>query len=508
MSDPIMGVVSVKNIHVKEGHNPRTNFDPDELAALASSVDATDGLVQPLAVEPIEGKPGHYWLIDGERRWRVLSAAAEVVKVPFYVPQSENAKLAATAANVMRAKLNPIEEAHGIKAAAVLRKAKTNKEIAKATGFNEAHVAAAMRLLKLPDAIQAHIAAGYVPLDAEPNLRKLCKQSVPLAECVCELVRAEVVEGRDLVQRFGEVLVAVSQSNLEGKPTMIDFHRSMRLGDIVSDHDKYAELVQRWEKANGSEAGADPYISFSTDEIDAARAGNVLIEFPMGRARHSDYTTLFVTDEEWAVDLATRVIERRETWAKEAEERKSEAEANGGGGEEDKPEEDERTKRTKARKAREKAHEKNLAVGRALVGMRGTKNRKVNKLAWAKAAAAVVLRDNENLPAAGLGLALGQLQTVEDKHIKVTNETERKVKYASPQACRDFFWDRIEEAKTAEQVWELLGEALIAYVMVDPEAVPQSRRVNYWLKSGKDVAKVLAEPVKAVKAVKALARRA
>jgi hypothetical protein len=245
-------------------------------------------------------------------------------------------------------------------------------------------------------------------------------------------------------------------------------------------------------------------ITFTTDEVDAARAGNVLIEFPLGHYRDPSYTTRFVTDDEWAADLATRVVERRERWAKENEERENQADAGGDDGTEDKAKEDERTRRMNARKAREKAHEKNLAIGRALIAQRGAKSRKENKLAWAKAVATVVLRDNENLPAAGLGLAFGQLQTIQDKHIKVTDETERKVTYASPQACRDYFWDRVEEAKTAEHVWELLGEALIAYVMVDPDAVPQSRRVNYWLKSGQDVAKVLGGHLKSVKA---LARR-
>ncbi|HEX4732505.1 MAG TPA: ParB/RepB/Spo0J family partition protein [Solirubrobacterales bacterium] len=502
MSDPIMGVVPMTNIHVKEGHNPRTNFDPNELACLAASVEATAGLVQPLAVEPIEGKPGHYWIIDGERRWRILNAA-EVAKAPIFIPQSENAKLAASAANVMRADLNPIEEARSIKAAAVLENAKTNKEIAKATGFGEGHVAGAMRLLKLPDSVQAHIAAGYVPLDAEPNLRKASKYSVRLADSACQLVRDEVVEGRDLVSRFGEVVTAVAESDLPDRPTMIDIGRPEPLGSIVTDPDLYGDLAERSRKITGAEPGIDPVIRFGTEEVDAARAGNVLIEFPKGTDWRGDpITTLYVTDEAWAVDLATRVIERAEKQAKEEAERAEAAAAEAGGSADDaaeKAKQEERDKRKKSRKTAEAAHERNIAVGRSLMTRRGAKNRKENKLAWAKAAAVVILRDNENLPAASLGLAFEQLQTIEYKTIKVSNEQQKKVTYASPETCRKYLWDRIEEARTAEQVWELLGEALIAAVMVDPEAVPRSRRVNYWLRSGQEVASILAEQAKSLR---------
>jgi ParB/RepB/Spo0J family partition protein len=507
MSDPFMGVVPMKNVHVKEGHNPRTDFDPEELDALGSSVEATAGLVQPLAVEPIEGKPGHFWIVDGERRWRILKAA-EVKKVPVYESQSENPKLAATAANVMSAKLNHIEEAEGIKAAAVLANAQTNKEIAKVTGFKEGHVAAAMRLIRLPEVVQAHIAAGYIPVGAEPNLRKLSKYSPALADCACQLVRDGALEGRDLIERIGEVVDRVADSDLPGKPIMVDLGWGAHLGSIVADPDKYAELVARCEKITNTEPGTDPMIRFGTEEVDAARAAKVLIEVPKDDDyRYTHRTTLYVTDEQWAVDLAVRVIEREEKRAKEAEEeaakRAEEAEANGDT-DDSAPAETERDKRKKARKAAEEAHTKNLAIGRGLVGLRGAKNRKENKAAWVEAIAAVVLRDNENLPAAGLGLAFEQLQTIQYKTIKVSGEEQKTVTYARPEECRKYLWDRIVKARAADEKLELLAEAITAAVMVDPEAVPRSRRVFYWLKSGEDVAKILASHVKAVRA---LARR-
>lgn len=72
---------------------------------------------------------------------------------------------------------------------------KTHTQIAKRIGKDAGYVGVYLRLLELPDAIQTHIAAGYVPLDAERNLRKAAEVSPALADCACRLVAAEVIEG-------------------------------------------------------------------------------------------------------------------------------------------------------------------------------------------------------------------------------------------------------------------------------------------------------------------------
>ena len=57
---------------------PRTNFDPEALAGLASSIESS-GVVQPLLVRPLHD--GSYELIAGERRWRAAQQAG-LEKVP------------------------------------------------------------------------------------------------------------------------------------------------------------------------------------------------------------------------------------------------------------------------------------------------------------------------------------------------------------------------------------------------------------------------------------------
>lgn len=512
MNDPVVAVVSIEEIGVEEGHNPRTTFDPAELAALEASLVATDGLVQPLAVQPASGEPVPYTLIDGERRLRALRALG-VEKVPVLVLQSRNAKLAATAANVARVPLNDIERAVGIKATAELEGLKTIKEIAARTGFSEPYVGQHLRLLKLPPSVQAHIAAGHVPAEAERSLRKASRLSVRLAECACELVEREVIEGRDLVRRFGEVVVAVAESDLPGKPTMIDMSRPEPLGFLLADPNEHAALVERYRAATGRSLEADPVIGFSTAEVDAARAAGCLVEFPTGTDwRGEETTTLYLTDAALAADLASRVIERIEREAAEAA--RAAAAEQGADPDEDpavaaqKAKDAKREERRKARREGEAAHERNTALGRALIAARGAKNRRENRLAWAKAVAAVLLRDNANLPAAGLGLAFEQLQTVEHKTVKASGEQQKQVTYAYPEKCGEYLWGRIEEAKSADQVLELLGEALVAAVAVDPTAVPRSRRVSYWLRSEREVGKILAEQVKALRPRRRARKRA
>lgn len=464
-------------------------------------MEATDGVTQALAVAPVEGEPDKYTVVDGERRFWALKALG-FEKVPALVLQSSKAKLAAVASNLQRVDLNAIETAIGIEVLAAVEGLRTNKQIAERIGKSAAYVGEHLRLLKLPQSVQAHIAAGYVPVEAERNLRKAAKVSPALADCASQLVKEKVIEGRDLIERFGQVVMAVADSELADRPTMIDAIHGEALGQIVSDHDLHAALLERYERVVGHhEAGTDPVVRFSSNEVEAARAAGCLIEFAVEDRWGSEFTATYITDADLAADLAARVIERYEKRASEAVEAVAELapDAEAGGEEAAQTKEAEREERRKARRAAEAAHEKNTAIGRALIGRRGAKNRKENKLAWAKAVAAVILGDNENLAAAGLGLAFEQLQSVEHKQIKSTGEAQKKGTYSKPESCNTYLSERIEEARSAEQVWELLAEALIAAVSVDVSAVPRSRRVDYWLRFEDEVAKILAAQIKAVR---------
>jgi ParB family chromosome partitioning protein len=136
---------------------PRTNFEPEALAALAASIEAS-GVVQPLLVRPLPD--GSYELVAGERRWRAAQQAG-VEKVPAVVrDQAEAERLqAALIENMVREDLNPVEEAKAC-AALVQELGLTKEELAKRVGRSRPAVSNLIRLLELPDEALALLEAG------------------------------------------------------------------------------------------------------------------------------------------------------------------------------------------------------------------------------------------------------------------------------------------------------------------------------------------------------------
>jgi len=127
---------------------PRTNFDPAALAALASSIDAT-GVVQPLLVRPLPD--GSFELVAGERRWRAAQQAG-IEKVPAIVRDQEEAERlqAALIENMVREDLNPVEEAKACEAL-IRQLGLTKEELARRVGRSRPAVSNLIRLLELPD---------------------------------------------------------------------------------------------------------------------------------------------------------------------------------------------------------------------------------------------------------------------------------------------------------------------------------------------------------------------
>jgi ParB family chromosome partitioning protein len=127
---------------------PRSSFDPEALAGLASSIE-TSGIVQPLLVRPLAD--GSYELIAGERRWRAAQQAG-LEKVPAVVRDQAQAERlqAALIENMVREDLNPVEEAKAC-SALVEELGLTKEELARRVGRSRPAVSNLIRLLELPD---------------------------------------------------------------------------------------------------------------------------------------------------------------------------------------------------------------------------------------------------------------------------------------------------------------------------------------------------------------------
>ena len=127
---------------------PRTQFDPEQLTALAESIKAR-GVLQPIVVRPLPG--GAYELIAGERRLRA-SKLADLPTIPAVVrdtDEQERLELALIE-NMARADLNPVEEARAC-ATLVEDLGLTKEELGRRVGRSRAAVSNLIRLLELPD---------------------------------------------------------------------------------------------------------------------------------------------------------------------------------------------------------------------------------------------------------------------------------------------------------------------------------------------------------------------
>jgi ParB family chromosome partitioning protein len=184
---------------------PRRTFGEEELAELAKSI-AARGILQPLIVRPDPEKPGHYQIVAGERRWRAAQRA-QVHDVPVIERELSDLEVLEVAIieNIQRADLNPVEEAAGYRQ--LLEKfGHTQDQLAEALGKSRSHIANAIRLLKLPDEVQAMVRDGNF---SAGHARALITASDPVA-------LARTVAMNDLSVRETEALVRKGAAEAKG----------------------------------------------------------------------------------------------------------------------------------------------------------------------------------------------------------------------------------------------------------------------------------------------------
>lgn len=143
---------------------PRTEFDEEALEELTHSI-REFGVFQPVVVRRIEPEPKQgpaYELIMGERRLRA-SKRAGLETIPAIVRGTEDEHMLRDALleNLHRAQLNPLEEASAYQQ--LLQDfGTTQDELAKRIGRSRPQISNTIRLLKLPERVQAKVAAGVL----------------------------------------------------------------------------------------------------------------------------------------------------------------------------------------------------------------------------------------------------------------------------------------------------------------------------------------------------------
>lgn len=224
-----VGEVAVKSLRPNP-YQPRTVFDPDKLRELVESVKHS-GVIQPLIVRK---KGRQYEIVAGERRWRAAREAG-LSKVPVVIRDYDDATMmeVALVENMQRSDLDPLEEARGIQKM-MDALGLTQEETAKKLGKSRVAVTNALRLLKLPPAVQDLVSAGKLTAGQARPLLGLSQAPQ------MEKVASQAVEGGWSARILEEVVKAVK----EGKP----YHIYMKTEQNLIEPEKSVRKEKKKKK--------------------------------------------------------------------------------------------------------------------------------------------------------------------------------------------------------------------------------------------------------------------
>lgn len=137
---------------------PRRDFSAQALEDLAASI-RQRGVLQPLIVRPVPGSDS-FEIVAGERRWRAAQLT-QLHELPVLVRDFDDTEVLEVAIieNIQRADLNAIEEAAGFRQL-MERFGHTQEKLAEALSKSRSHIANLLRLLNLPEDVQALVRDG------------------------------------------------------------------------------------------------------------------------------------------------------------------------------------------------------------------------------------------------------------------------------------------------------------------------------------------------------------
>jgi ParB family transcriptional regulator, chromosome partitioning protein len=178
-------VLDIPIAHIRPNPSqPRKEFNDESLDELADSI-RQHGLIQPITVRYLGEK--RFELISGERRLRAGKLAG-LQEIPGYIREVDDEQILTLALieNIQREDLSPLEVAMGYQR--MMEELKlTQAEVARKVGKNRSTVTNMLRLLSLPDFIQAALrdelittghARALINLKDEKEQKKLLKKMI------------------------------------------------------------------------------------------------------------------------------------------------------------------------------------------------------------------------------------------------------------------------------------------------------------------------------------------
>jgi hypothetical protein len=182
----------------------------------------------------------------------------------------------------------------------------TEKGAGEVLGWSVNRVTARVKILELPEHAQQMIGAGTIPLGAVDQLRAIGRVAPVLLDCViaflddgnewaAERLAREPGWVLDSAIREGEVKTFVSYMDTVNSYEIAD----LRLGKKVEE--QFAEAEKLYKRVTPHAYGPPP-IRFEEEDVDQARAAEVLIDFEHGRP--------LIVDRSLYRELAKRAVKR------------------------------------------------------------------------------------------------------------------------------------------------------------------------------------------------------
>jgi ParB family transcriptional regulator, chromosome partitioning protein len=170
---------------------PRRDFPKSDLDELAASI-KEKGIIQPLLVRADPTKKGDYQIVAGERRWRAAQMA-NLHEIPVLIRELDDTEVLELAIieNIQRSDLNSVEEALGYRQL-MDRFGHTQEKLAEVLGKSRSHIANLLRLLSLPEEVQAFVRDGKL---SAGHARALVTANNPI-----ELARKIIAKGMSVRQ--------------------------------------------------------------------------------------------------------------------------------------------------------------------------------------------------------------------------------------------------------------------------------------------------------------------
>jgi ParB family chromosome partitioning protein len=237
---------------------PRKDFNDKALHDLAASL-TQSGVLQPVVVRRIgEG----YQLVVGERRWRAAKLAG-LTRIPAVIREVTDAQSLelALVENLLREDLNPMEEAEAYQRL-LAEFGWTQEELAQRVQRDRSSIANCLRLLKLPEIIQADLRANRLTMGHARALLSLASPAEQLR------LREEI-----LAHSWS---VRATEEGVQKKRSLLPRRAARRAPELTALEDSFREALATRVRLVGNERRGRIEIAYTSRE-DLDRITEILV---------------------------------------------------------------------------------------------------------------------------------------------------------------------------------------------------------------------------------------